>query len=148
MKKLFAIVATVLFAGLSLCGCGKSEGGGAGLSVAGNWHLVSWSESKPEYLDVYINFSGRSFTLYQRVDSHEYKKFTGSFVLSGTSLTGKYADGKELGGSPYEVAFKGSKLSLTSKSGDVSLYESCKEIPAEVESAMVRTADVDDFRFL
>lgn len=148
MKKLFAIVATLLFAGLSLCGCGKSEGGGTGLSVAGNWHLVSWSENKPEYLDVYINFKGSSFTLYQRVASHEYKKLTGSFVLSGTTLTGKYADGKEWGGSPYEVAIKSGKLELTSKSGDVSLYESCTTIPAEVESATVRSASDVDFRFL
>ena len=154
MKKFLAIFAFVALA-LTLNSCGEkgSNGGGAEskAQIVGEWHLVAWSEGKPEYLDVYLNLKSNStFDLYQRIESHEYKKLTGRYLLSGNKLTGKYDDGVALGGEPYVVEIKGEQLRMTTASGDTSTYEKCT-IPSEIIAASAEQAAVRSevaFRFL
>lgn len=154
MKKLLAIFTFVALA-LTMSGCGESGSSGGGSSmkteVVGEWHLVAWSEGKPEYLDVYLNLKSNStFDLYQRVESHKYQKLSGRYLLSGNTLTGKYDDGETLGGEPYTVEIKGEQLRMTAASGDVSTYEKCT-IPSEIRAASAEQAAVRSegaFRFL
>ena len=128
-----------IFAALCLlAGCKKTDDKPAGPSCIGEWQLSEVAVKSVTYagqeVDVYIAFleNGR-FELYQMVGQGRYRKFTGTWNLDGTVLSGKYASKKDWGSS-YEVTQNGDNLELTSSvSGEVDTYKKTT-IPESVKS--------------
>lgn len=104
MKKWFKIVVAATLA-LAAWGCGEPEETGepqlpiTSANIAGVWQLTEWQgEAVSEDMVVYIEFVnvGRTYTLYQNVDSSVIDVITGDYNLytspsSGLSiLSGKY----------------------------------------------------------
>jgi len=124
-------------AALLLISCGSSKEDGVKLSVDGCWELTSVSTKSATVGDVtvnvYLEFSGEAFTLYQKIGEGRYTRFTGTFTLNAkeSSLSGNYSDGKSWG--PYAVACSGENLSLT-KDSETDTYKKIDAIPASVAS--------------
>ncbi len=127
MKKLFKLFTLAMMA-VALCNCGGGEDGpgngpqpptpnGSGdpgkevavsvENMAGEWELTDWSPSTsfPDATHtVYLDIEGSNFTIYQvNVNGAGVVAYTGSFQLSGSTLSGKYSDSTNWG-STYEVA--------------------------------------------
>lgn len=131
-----ALAALVAF---TACGGSKEE---KPLDITGEWNLVNVQTRSATFgdqtVDVYISFSGdRSFTIYQMIGTGRYRRYSGTWLLSGTALTGQYSDGSHWGSS-YEVELSsaGSRLTLTSDSGEVDTYQKAS-IPADVAANAV-----------
>ncbi len=128
---LLALTGLVVFAA---CGGSKEE---KPLDITGEWNLVNVQTRSAtlgdQTVDVYISFSvDKSFTMYQMIGTGRYRKYSGTWILSGTTLSGKYSDGKQWGSS-YEVELSSSdtRLTLTSDSGEVDTYQKAS-IPTDV----------------
>lgn len=132
LKNVF--IALAALAMLAACGGGKDE---KPLDITGEWNLVSIQTKSAtlggQTVDVYILFaSDWSFTMYQKIGAGRYYKYSGTYVLDGATLSGKYSDGK-LWGSSYEVELSSSdsQMTLTSASGEVDTYKKAS-IPSDV----------------
>ncbi len=128
------IAALAVLVAFAACGGDKDE---KPLDITGEWNLVDVQTKSAtlgdQTVDVYISFSvDKSFTMYQMIGTGRYRKYSGTWILSGTTLTGKYSDGKQWGSS-YEVELSSSdtRLTLTSDSGEVDTYQKAS-IPADV----------------
>lgn len=123
---------------LTACNKGGEEKPAAGPSCVGEWQLTNVAVKSVTYagqeVDVYVAFQdGGSFELYQMVGQGRYRKYTGTWNLDGTVLSGKYSSKKDWGSS-YEVSLKDDNLVLTSSvSGEVSTYRKVS-IPESVKS--------------
>ena len=67
--------------------------------LVGEWRLTSWTGQAPQVFDAYIAFDGGSFTIYQKIESVKYQKYTGSYLLKGDVLSGNYSDNTPWGSS-------------------------------------------------
>lgn len=132
MKKILAIL---LVSAIAVVSCRK-EPVLTSDSLYGIWHLVSIdadpvgtkSFSDAEGLDVWMNLQGSSFVLYQKAGSNtSYNQFEGTWSLSGTMISGKYADGS-LWASSYEVFLDGDYLTLSTAS-EVQLFHKETVLP-------------------
>jgi hypothetical protein len=140
---------SVVFAAFS-CGDPQSDGPVVSEMIVAEWHLVSVSglSSTPH---VYVDFrQDLSFELYQKVGEGRYRKFDGTYAVSGTILSGKYSDGEKWG-SDYAVSFDGEKMLLTAQNGseEVCTYE--KKALSETDKAeaiLVTKSAQDGPRFL
>lgn len=128
------IVALAALVALTACGGSKEE---KPLDITGEWNLVNVQTKAAtlggQTVDVYISFSSdKSFTMYQMIGAGRYHKYSGTYLLDGTTLSGKYSDGKQWGSS-YEVELSSSdsQLTLTSGSGEVDTYKKAS-IPSDV----------------
>ena len=128
------IVALAALVVLTACGGSKEE---KPLDITGEWNLVNVQTKAAtlggQTVDVYISFSSdKSFTMYQMIGAGRYHKYSGTYLLDGTTLSGKYSDGKQWGSS-YEVELSSSdsQLTLTSGSGEVDTYKKAS-IPSDV----------------
>jgi hypothetical protein len=143
MKKFFAIFCVAL---LSLVGCenpnGPTPGGGDSSDIAGEWHIVDWNGEAPVF-DVYVEFKGGSFNIYQQVYSLYYEHYEGTYNVSDDIITGTYADGSNWA-CGYKFSVADGKLTLMSQEDTsiVSIYEKCT-IPQEIkdEAATTRASD-------
>ena len=89
---LFAILGMSLFAG---CDDDKKDNNTPlAKQLVGEWRLTSWTGQAPQVFDAYIAFDGGSFTIYQKIESVKYQKYTGSYLLKGDVLSGKHSLGK------------------------------------------------------
>ena len=90
------------------------------VDVSGTWVLSSVSTRSAtigdQTVDVYVEFASGSFTLYQRVGSGRYYKYTGTYSLSESVLSGKYSSGTAWGAT-YDVTVSGSTMTLCPKGG-------------------------------
>ena len=126
MKKLFSIlaIAVILLAGVS---CKKESKKEKTPPVIGEWKLEQIVSKSVQYagqeIDIYVSFAkDGSFELYQMVGQGRFRKFTGTWKLSGSTLSGAYSSGKSWG-SDYRIAAEGETLSLTAAvGGDESIY--------------------------
>lgn len=116
MKKYIFIILCCL----TVFSCKKNKGDEpeSASSIIGEWILSSY-ETKAvtigtESIDIYIQFDSKGFFLYQKLGSGRYKLFTGTYSLTGTTLSGKYSDGKAWGSS-YSVSIKDKNLILISQ---------------------------------
>lgn len=116
------------------CGGEKDE---MPVDITGDWNLVNIQTKSAtlggQTVDVYILFSSdKSFTLYQMIGQGRYHKYSGTWSMTGATLTGKYSDGKQWGSS-YEVELSSSdsQMTLTSASGEVDTYKKAS-IPSDV----------------
>lgn len=128
------IAALAALVALTACGGSKEE---KPVDITGEWNLVNVQTKAAtlggQTVDVYISFSSdRSFTMYQMIGAGRYHKYSGTYLLDGTTLSGKYSDGKQWGSS-YEVELSSSdsQLTLTSGSGEVDTYKKAS-IPSDV----------------
>lgn len=146
MKKIIYIVLAAL--GLSLfASCGGSSSGDDTPAVyeqlAGDWHLTTWNGETPQDFDAYVSFGAdRSFAIYQKIESVNYQKFTGSYRVVGDVLSGVYSDNVAWG-SQYAISLDAaaSKLTMTSKTAveEVSVYTRAT-IPDLVKNAAKSTS--------
>lgn len=151
MKKFFAIFAMALIA---LVGCEKKSSGGddkpnnppVTTSIDGQWHLVEWNGEAPEF-QVYVEYKGGEFDIYQQVYSLYYEHFEGSYVVNGDIVTGSYSDGTNWA-SGYKFEVSGDRLIMYSQEDTSvkSIYEKC-EIPLSVieEATTTRAAEAAPF---
>ncbi|MDE5623356.1 MAG: hypothetical protein K2I62_01820 [Alistipes sp.] len=131
---------------------GKQPGSEDG-TVAGQWHMVSWSTLTAA--DIYVSFDeDGTFELYQRLTKPTFEHFSGSYSYAGGTLSGVYSDDAAWGNS-YRVSFQagGSQMTLTGVSGtaDVALFVRTT-IPEEILSGELEASAVpvrsDALRFL
>lgn len=136
-KSLLLVLFTML--GI-LVGCKKEdEKTPTGPSCVGEWELTDIAVKSVTYagqeVSVYLAFlENGNFELYQMVGQGRYRKYTGTWTLEGTTLSGKYSS-KKAWGSSYEISRDNDKLVLTSAvSGEADTYKATS-IPENVKSA-------------
>lgn len=172
MKKLFRLFTLAMMA-VALCNCGDGDGPDNGpvppgpndgdpgqevavsvANMAGEWELTAWSPSSsfPDATHtVYLKIEGNNFTTYQvNVNGVGVVAYTGSFELSGSTLSGKYSDNTAWG-STYEVAEMRENQMIWQATGtdEKSTYFRT-EIPEDVlnRAEAGTRAGVNDVRFL
>ncbi len=133
------MAALAVLAAFTACGGSKED---KPLDITGEWNLVDVQTKSAmlgdQTVDVYISFSGdKTFTMYQMIGTGRYRKYSGTWTLTETTLTGKYSDGKQWGSS-YEVEMSSadSRLTLTSDSGEVDTYQKAS-IPSSVTDTAI-----------
>ena len=147
---LFAILGMSLFAG---CDDDKKDNNTPlAKQLVGEWRLTSWTGQAPQVFDAYIAFDGGSFTIYQKIESVKYQKYTGSYLLKGDVLSGNYSDNTPWGSSYTVTADESSNtitLTSTADTGDVCVYTRAT-IPESVKNDAVSMQGVrsDFFRLL
>ncbi len=114
--------------------CGKKE---KALDITGEWNLVALETRAAsigdQTVDVYISFmSGGTFEMYQMLGAGRYRKYSGTWTLTGSTLAGKYSDGTQWGSS-YEVEKEDDVMKLSSASGETGTYKK-SSIPDSVRS--------------
>lgn len=118
-----------------LCSCGKDDNGGgnnnngnggvkvSASTIAGDWNLTRISTKTAtlgdQTIDVYLRLSsGNTFELYQMLGDGRYRYVSGSWSLSGTTLSGTYTDGTAWGSSyGVELSSDGNTMTLTGSGG-------------------------------
>lgn len=147
---LFAILGMSLFAG---CDDDKKDNNTPlAKQLVGEWRLTSWTGQAPQVFDAYIAFDGGSFTIYQKIESVKYQKYTGRYLLKGDVLSGNYSDNTPWGSSYTVTADESSNtitLTSTADTGDVCVYTRAT-IPESVKNDAVSMQGVrsDFFRLL
>lgn len=159
MKKNIYIVLTAVLCLSFLASCGdsgkESEEPTSPLmgKLAGEWELTSWNGGAPQEFSAYVVFSAdRTFEIYQKVETPDYRKYTGSFQLQDTSLSGVYSDNKPWGSTyKIEINESGNTLKMTSSSSviETSIYTRTT-IPASVKTGAVPMQSMrsENFRLL
>lgn len=123
---------SVVFGSLS-CGGGEDTPQ-VGTKIVAEWHLVSMSgvTSVPQ---VYVNFAqDLTFELYQKVGEGRYRKYDGTYTVTGNVVSGKYSDNKSWG-SDYDASFEGETLVLTAKNGSAEVCKYEKKALSETDKA-------------
>lgn len=112
---------------LLICGCSGSKSS-APADITGEWKLTDLTLTKSvqvgsEAVDVYISFaSNKSFDLWQFLGAGRYEHFSGTWELSGNSLTGKYSDGTTWG-NIYDVSVSGNELTMVATKNSSDIYK-------------------------
>ena len=123
MKRLTIILSLILL----VCGCSGSKSS-APVDITGEWKLADLTLTKSvqigsEAVDVYISFaSNKSFDLWQFLGAGRYEHFSGTWELSGNSLTGKYSDGTTWG-NIYDVSVSGNELTMVATKNSSDIYK-------------------------
>lgn len=139
------IIALSLAFALVSCG-GDDKGPVVSDAIVSEWHLVSVSglNSIPQ---VYVNFAqDLSFELYQKVGEGRYRKYEGTYTVTGSIVSGKYSDGENWG-SDYEASFdEADNLVLTAQNGSEEVCTYKKEALSETDkaNAILVTKSVED----
>ena len=128
----------------------SSEGKKDENCIAKEWHIESWNNQTPEF-DVYVAFyEDGTFDLYQQVYTLNYVRYSGTFTVVDTILSGVYADGKAWECSyNYSISADGSQLTLNSQESIpvTSVYVN-ETIPEAVKAEATRVEAVDVVPFL
>ena len=123
------------------------EGGDDTTALAGSWHLTSWRGAEPSF-DVYLDITVDGVvTLWQRLDSREWKVYYSVVDYDNGVIVGQYSDGVAWGAS-YDVAIQGNTMTWvdTADSADVSVYTRCT-LPDFELSGAIRSVE-SEVRFL
>ena len=131
MKRLLYI--TLLIAGmLSAIGCEEKQNFGIlPEKMAGQWVLTTVDSTPAGDRIVYVDIQENgSFSLYQKIWTSNYQKFTGSVELVGASgVRFIYSNGEA---SEYKtMTLENEKMTLVKESGETNVYNTTK-IPQEV----------------
>ena len=138
MKKWFKIMVAATLA-LAAWSCGEPEKPAepqlpiTSANIAGVWQLTEWQgEAVSEDMVVYIDFVnvGRTYTLYQNLDSHQLRTITGSYFIEtdaeyGAIIRGNYDYGNGDWAHRYIVTdLTANRMVWTAKDNadDVSVY--------------------------
>ena len=87
------------------------------LDVTGTWELMDITTKAAqigeETIEVVITFNAdKTFSLSQMLGHGRPVTYSGTWLLEGTKLSGKYSDGKAWG-TTYQVSVEGTVLTLT-----------------------------------
>ena len=145
MKKIISVV--VLFCAFFATSCVGGQKDTLSKDILAEWHLIEnplLSSSTDEIIDVYVEFKlDGTFVLYQKDFNTPiyYNTYTGIYLLTETTLTGKYSDGKNWGSpSGYTATYSKETGLLTlvsiDRPEDVSVYEK-KAVPSEIKGGAV-----------
>lgn len=132
----------LIFIVLSIfAGCRKDNGGDSDVRIDGEWELISLKTKSVDMdgitLNVYIEFAGGRFELYQKLGDGAYYAFTGSYSVVGDELSGQYSDGKAFG-AKYNVAFVDDCLELRPVGKNEIQLLRPSSIPLSVRSGAIR----------
>lgn len=158
MKRIFNILtAALLFIGFATS-CEKAPKIEEG--IVGEWQLTEMDANDAAGLStsVYIEFrADKSFDMYQKVgDVMRYRKYVGTYSVSGAIISGVYSDGKKWGSS-YRAALEADAqvLVLTAvtldgdgavqEEGEVSKYVKATLSQEEKDAADVMTKSTESF---
>lgn len=134
MKKILVYLSAAILS-LGLISCKKTSV----TDISGEWHMVSSGETDMEQVDVYLSFTDGNFEIYQKLGNSRYWIFSGTYTVTGNTVTGKYSDGSSWG-SYYESRLEndGSVLVLTALNGSAeeSVYNRTP-VPDEVKAEAV-----------
>lgn len=128
--KMKARIIIAAVAALFLTGCGNNKGPVA-LDITGQWELIGLETKSiqigDQTIEVYMDLKAdNTFELWQKLGEGRHRKYSGTWALTETTLTGKYSDGKEWG-SAYEVSLNEGNLIMTeTKTGtETYTYKTC-----------------------
>jgi len=144
MKRVIATLVAIL----SLAACSQRDSSDLFSKLVGSWHLVS-SVSKAQTQDSYISFNkDNTFDLYQQNNEGNYVKYTGTFILVGSQISGKYDDGGAAtilnASSSISLSSDGKSLSLTSDDDFQKVLLFQKEpVPMSIIAVVVPWNDVN-----
>lgn len=132
MKRLFYIICAALL--LVSCNGKEDDPKPAGPSIEGCWELMDVFTKSARIgsveVSVFIRFSGNDFTLCQKLgEALHYTVFTGTYVLDGETLTGKYSDGTSFG--PYSVKVGDGIADFISGDKEVDHYRKVEKLPID-----------------
>lgn len=119
---ILTILSVLLFSG---CGNGSKES--KPVTVTGQWELTDIVATKSvqigsEKIEIFIDFKeDKTFSLWQKLGEGRHRKYTGTWELTGTTLTGKYSDGKAWGAS-YEVSIEAGNLYMAETKQNLETY--------------------------
>ena len=159
MKKI-SYIFTALILTLVSVSCKKDKGPDVATGIVAEWHLVGMTGYEASQLpSVYVEFKAdKSFDMYQKVgDVQRYSRYTGTYTVTGNSMTGEYSDGIKWGGDKrngitYKVSFDGAVLCLAAAngSGEVCRYEKASLPQGEKDAADMKTksSSMSEERFL
>ena len=158
MKRFINIFIAALVLGLFVS-CEKAPSLSEG--IVAEWSLAEMTDYEAADLpSIYIEFTADlNFVIYQKIgNAARYRKYTGTYAVEGSTLSGKYSDGENWG-SAYKTVFEadGDILVMTAltqeKDGSVTEGEVLKYVKAslsqdEKDAADVVTKSEDSVRFL
>ena len=132
MRTRFIILAALLVFILPACSNDKPQT----VNIIGEWELMDIQATKSaqignETIEIYLEFKDdKTFSLWQKLGAGRHKKFTGTWELTESVLTGKYSDGRTWGSS-YNVRVESDNLymSETYQNLETYIYKSSK-VPA------------------
>ena len=132
MRTRFIILAALLVFILPACSNEKPQT----INIIGEWELMDIQATKSaqignETIEIYLEFKDdKTFNLWQKLGAGRHKKFTGTWELTESVLTGKYSDGRTWGSS-YNVRVESDNLymSETYQNLETYIYKSSK-VPA------------------
>lgn len=132
---------------LAVVGCKPHSNQGGG-ELTGEWTLVSWNGTEPEF-KVYIDFNENgTFEMFQQVWSFDYEYFEGTYTINGDIVTGSYSDGTNWAcGYKFESLDGQLKMASQEDQSVVSIYDSCT-IPAEIKTEATETRSAEVVPFL
>lgn len=150
MKKIINILSFAVLLIGALASCEKAPK--IDESLVGEWQLTHMDGQETSAIStaVYIEFrADKSFDMYQKVgDVSRFRKYTGTYSVAGTILSGEYKDGEEWG-SCYKVSVEadGHVLKLTAVTLDdsgavVSEGEVCAYIKASLSQEEKDASDI------
>ncbi|MGN1233209.1 MAG: S8 family serine peptidase [Candidatus Cryptobacteroides sp.] len=139
-KAIKIIFALILATAVSACNKEEQEND----PVAGSWHLMTVTNIDISDIDVYLSFEQGNFTLYQKVGEGRYRKYDGTYFVEGNTLRGSYSGGEKFG-SDYRVQRDKDRLTLTSDSGESSIY-TLSQIPDEVTGNATKPLKSSDWQ--
>lgn len=117
--------------------------------IIGEWKLSEWHGSADLQFAIYLSITADGeFTLWQKLESFEWQKFTGSIELTGNTVNGAYSDGQAWSTS-YEVDHDGAKMIWTGSTDatDISVYVPAT-IPDELDTMSITSTTRSTERFL
>lgn len=126
MRRKFLIMLAALLMVAVVGGCKKDSGNKLSEQIIGSWELsaVDFTRSVmigDVFVEVYVDFlSDGSFTLSQVLGAGRAEEFSGTWTLTGSTLSGTYSDGTAWG-TDYEASVTDDVLTLVS-GGDTYRY--------------------------
>lgn len=126
--------------------CGEKDNGPAvSEKIVAEWHLVGVSgmTSVPQ---VYVDFSqDLTFELYQKIGEGRYRKYEGTYTVTGSLVSGQYSDGEKWG-SDYQASFEGDNMVLTAQNGseEACTYEKKALSDTDKANAVLVTRSAQD----
>ena len=130
------IILTLL--AIMMTACGEKGGNDDALDISGQWELIDIQTKSAQIgdaeIEIYIDFrKDNTFSLWQKLGQGRYEKFTGTWALGGTVLTGKYSDKKDWGAS-YDVSIDSGNLVMAEKKQNIQRYVYKKTvIPSDIQ---------------
>jgi hypothetical protein len=154
MKRILNILASIIILALAVS-CKKAPNVEVG--IVGEWQLTEMTGYEASAIPaVYIEFTAeKNFDIYQKVgDVSRFRKYSGTYAVAGTIVTGEYNDG-EVWGSAYRVSLEadGEVLVMTAvtldaagavaSEGEVTKYVKASLAQEDKDAADIMTKSVE-----